>query len=183
MKFTLINPYIEGSKISSNKKDLNLAAEDIWSNISTKVKNYIPEFYFSVQDLSDKSIHHLKVNESLENREVKYSIDVLKGGKYHDNDKYLLTEIKNLKKMNGGKHKHHKHDSSSSSSSSSSDEIVYNLGKNSTTTLFTPFRTPLSLTYYPSIYGVNNILLPSFVSSFTPFIKINFPLTSQVIIT
>lgn len=175
MSYVLLNPYLEGKKIVSQKSNMNLAADEIWSDLSTKVKNYIPEFYFSIQNTKDNKIHHIRVRENLENNKVKYNLKVLSNKKYHANDKVLLAEIKNIDNMRGGR-KHRVDDSSSSSSSS--DEVVYTFPKSK-------HSSPvLSLNYYPSIYGVRNILLPSFVGSFTPFVKLNIPLISpNVIIT
>ena len=177
MKFQLLNPYLEGKQIVSNKKSANLAAEEIWSDVSKHIKNFVPEFYFTIQDLSDKSLHHLKVKETLECDNVKYSLKFLKDKKYHNNDSHLLKEIGSLKNMAGGKH-HKKYDdsSSSSSSSSSSDDLVYKFGSKYS-------QPAMTLNYYPSIYGVRNILLPSFVGAFTPYVKLNLPIiTSNVLI-
>jgi hypothetical protein len=178
MSYVLLNPYLEGKKISSRKSNTNLAADEIWSDLSKKIKNYIPEFYFSIQNVNDNKIHHIRVRESLENTKVKYNLKVLTDKKYHANDKVLLNEIKNINEMKGGR-RHKYDDDDSSSSSSSSDEVVYTFPKKNS------YNPPiLSLNYYPSIYGVRNILLPSFVGSFTPFVKLNIPIVSpSVIIT
>jgi hypothetical protein len=174
MSYVLLNPYLEGKQISSNKKDINLAAEEIWSNVSTHIKNYVPEFYFTVKEMSGGALHHFKVKESLEQNKVNYSLKALKAQKYHKMDKSLLNEIANLQK--GGRH-HKRHDSSSSSSSSSSDDLTYKFSSK-------PSNPVLALNYYPSIYGVSNILLPSFVSNFTPYYKLNIPIVSpNVIVT
>lgn len=175
MEFVLLNPYLDGKKIASNEKDVNLAAEEIWNDVSSKIKNYIPEFYFTIQNSSDSSLHHFKVNESLENNKVKYSINKLDKKKYHKNDSLLLDEINNVSKLKGGKRRY-SDDDDSSSSSDEEDDVIFK------------FKTKepepvLTLNYYPSIYGVRNILLPSFVGTFTPFIKINLPLSNTLVIS
>lgn len=176
MSYVLLNPYLEGRKIVSTKSNINLAADEIWSDLSTKIKNYIPEFYFSIQNSEDNKVHHVRVKETLDNSRVKYNLKVLKNKKYHSNDKVLLNEIKNLSNATGGRR--HKYDDSSSSSSSS-DEVVYTFPKHNSNS-----NPVLTLNYYPSIYGVRNILLPSFVGSFTPYVKLNIPIvSSSVIIT
>ena len=81
-------------------------------------------------------------------------------------------------KQSGGKDKHkHKHkyddnddnddssDSSSSSSSSSSSDLVFTFPTGKT-------YNDLVLTYYPTIYGVPNIILPTFISSFSPYVNV-----------
>jgi hypothetical protein len=174
MSYILLNPYLEGKKIVSTKSNLNSAADEIWSDLSTKIKNYIPEFYFSIQNVEDNKIHHIRVRETLDNTKVKYNLKVLTNKKFHANDKILLNEIKSIGDMRGGR----KHHDSSSSSSSSSDEMVFTFPKKHQS------NPVLSLNYYPSIYGVPRVLLPTFTSVFTPFIKLNIPLvSSSVIIT
>jgi hypothetical protein len=176
MSFILLNPYLEGSKISSQKNNINLAADEIWTDLSKKIKNYIPEFYFSIQNSNNNKIHHVRVRETLENTKVKYNLKVLSNKKYHANDKVLLNEINKVNNMSGGR-KHRHRDDDSSSSSSSSDAIVYTFPnkKNNNVPM-------LSLNYYPSIYGVSNILLPTFSNTFTPFVKLNIPLVSSSLI-
>jgi hypothetical protein len=171
MSYILLNPYLEGKKILSKKVNLNLAADEIWSDLSNKIKNYIPEFYFTIQNVEDNKIYHIRVRETLENTKVKYNLKVLKNKKFYANDKVLLNEIKTISDMRGGRK--HKHDSSSSSSSS--DDLSFTFPKKHQDSV-------LTLNYYPSIYGVRNILLPSFVGSFTPFVRLNIPLMSNSLI-
>ena len=171
MSYILLNPYLEGKKIVSRKSNLNLVADEIWTDLSTKIKNYIPEFYFTIQNVEDNKIHHIRVRETLDNTKVKYNLKVLNNKKFHANDKVLLNEIRTIGDMRGGRKHHH----DSSSSSSSSDEMVFTFPKK--------HQEPImSLNYYPSIYGVRNILLPSFVGSFTPFVRLNIPLVSSSLI-
>lgn len=171
MSYILLNPYLEGKKIVSRKSNLNLAADEIWTDLSTKIKNYIPEFYFTIQNVEDNKIHHIRVRETLDNTKVKYNLKVLNNKKFHANDKVLLNEIRTIGDMRGGRKRHH----DSSSSSSSSEEMVFTFPKK--------HQEPImSLNYYPSIYGVRNILLPSFVGSFTPFVRLNIPLVSSSLI-
>ena len=170
----LLNPYLEGTTISSNKKDINMASEEIWNNFASNVKHSIPEFYLTLQDIKDNSLHHVKVMETQEGGNVKFNIELLKNKKYHQNDNILLNEITELK-MTGGKIKFE--DSSSSSSSSSSSDVEFKFGNSF------PSSQIMTLNYYPSIYGVRNILLPSFVGAFTPYVRINLPVINSVIIT
>ncbi len=81
--------------------------------------------------------------------------------------------------IGGRKNRHYDSSSSSSSSSDSSDNMVFTFPKKHQKPILS-----FSLNYYPSIYGVRNILLPSFIGSFTPFVKLNIPfVSSSVIIT
>lgn len=175
MSYVLLNPYLEGKKILSKKANLNLAADEIWSDLSSKIKNYIPEFYFTIQNVEDNKIHHIRVRETLENTKVKYNLKVLTNKQFHANDKVLLNEIKTIGDMRGGRKHKHKYDDDSSSSSSSSDDLTFTFPKKNQDSI-------LTLNYYPSIYGVRNILLPSFVGSFAPFVRLNIPLVSNSLI-
>lgn len=180
MKYMLLNPYVEGTTISSNKKDVTMASEEIWNNFASNIKHSTPEFYLTLQDTKDNSLHHLKIMESQEGGNVKFSIELLNNKKYHQNDNILLDEINELKQTGGRKFKFK--DSSSSSSSSSSDssdssDLEFKFGNSYKSS---PIMT---LNYYPSIYGVRNILLPSFVSTFAPYVRINLPLINPLIIS
>lgn len=80
--------------------------------------------------------------------------------------------------------------SSDSISSDSEKEIVYAKGAMGYNIGLSPFGMPyktndLSLTglvYYPNIYGVGNITIPSFMTDFTPYVNIKFlPLVNVTI--
>jgi hypothetical protein len=171
MRYVLLNPNINGKEFSSEKKTAELAASDIWSSFSENIKNYIPEFYFTIKDTKKNNLYHYQVKENLQNERVKFTINKFKSTKI--NEKSLLESV-NKDIMEGGKHKHRYNKDDDSSSSSSSD-VVYKFGRNA------PLYNTLNLTYYPSIYGVSNILLPSFTTSFTPFIRIGLPVISPTI--
>ena len=70
--------------------------------------------------------------------------------------------------MEGGKH--HRRNRDDSSSSSSSSPLSFKLGSRGN------LYNTLSLTYYPSIYGVRNIFIPTFVTRFTPYINVGLPM-------
>lgn len=158
MGYILVNPRLSNSSIKSSKKNCSEAAEDIWSKLSANITNHTPNFYFTIQEGGSSKLSHYVINESVEGEKVKFNLKQFKGKKV-DNES-LLTE---LKQEGGKKHKHRDEDSSSSSSSSSSSEVVFTFPAGKT-------HKDLFLTYYPTIYGVPNIITPpTFVSSFTPY--------------
>jgi hypothetical protein len=165
MGYILVNPVISNSGIKSSKKNSIEAAEDIWSKLSANIKNYTPKFYFTIQDGGSSKLSHFVIKESLEDSRVKYNLKEFKGKKI--DEKTLINE---LKQQGGKRRKHRKYDDdSSSSSSSSSSELVFT---------FPTGKSPnLMMTYYPSIYGVSNVILPTFVSSYAPFV--NMKLTTN----
>jgi hypothetical protein len=167
MKYILLNPSIKGKKFNSDENTAEGAASDIWGRFSKNIKNYSPEFYFSIKNESNNKIYHFQVTEELHNEKVKFTINKFKCSK--ENEKVLLDSL-DSEVLEGGKHhRKHKHDDDSSSSSSSSD-LSFKLGKRNS------INNTLSLIYYPSIYGVRNIFIPTFVTRFTPFINVGLPL-------
>ena len=169
MSYILVNPLVQENHFTSNVNQAGGAAEDLWSQLSSNIKQFTPKFYFTIKDTKKDKLFHYKVKESMEGGKVKYVI------KEHTKiDKKLPVD--NLD--GGGKkykkyRKHHSDDSSSSdsdsdsnsSSSSSSDSDSYHRRKSRR-------DNNLSLTYYPSIYGVPNVLLPTFSTSFAPFVNL-----------
>ena len=157
MSYILVNPYNEEKGITSAKKLKKDIAEDIWSQLSSNIKNYTPEFYFTFQNNKNKKLYHYKVSEEMESGRVKYSLKEFKNKNL--NESLLLNNIN----QDGGKH-HHKKKKDSSDSSSSSSQLLYSF----------PNKTKgYYLTYYPTIYGVPNIILPTFTQSFTPYVRIS----------
>jgi hypothetical protein len=171
MSYILFNPQVGGTTIKSGQKSANGAAEEIWSELSSNIKQYTPEFYFTIQEGGSDKLHHYKVKETLENSRVKYALSKYSNKKIADKD--IITGIK----QEGGKHgRKKKYDDSSSSSSSSDDEYLTYPRKRRN-------DNGLSLTYYPTIYGVPNILFPTFTSNMFPYVSLKFPTGMPVVFT
>lgn len=169
MGYILVNPKLSNSSIKSGKKNCSEAAEDIWSKLSSNIKNYTPKFYFTIQEAGSSKLSHFIIKESIEEDKVKYNLKEFKGKKI--DEKSLLNE---LKQEGGKKHRHHDDDSSSSSSSSDS-EMVFTFPAGKT-------HKDMLLTYYPTIYGVPNIVLPTFINNFVPFTNIKL-IPNMLVIT
>ncbi len=165
MKYILLNPSIKGKKFKSEEKTAEGAASDIWGRFSKNIKNYSPEFYFTIKNASTNKMYHFQVNEELQNEKVKFTINKFNCKK--ENEKVLLDSL-DSEVLEGGKHRRRHKDKDSSSSSSSSD-LSFKLGSRGS------LYNTLSLTYYPSIYGVRNIFIPTFVTRFTPYINVGLP--------
>ncbi len=162
MTYILLNPHVPGKELSSKQSTVNSAAEEIWSKLSGNIKHYVPEFYFTVKDTTKDKLYHFNVKESMENDKVKYSLKQYKG---KVDEQYLANEVDNEQKGAG------RFDDSSSSSSSSDDDYLY------FPTNKKYYNNGLTLTYYPTIYGVPNLLLPTFTTTFAPFVRVSFPST------
>lgn len=154
MSYILVNPHLASKKLTSNEKTSGSAAEQIWNNLSENIKNYSPNFLFSIQDTKSKKLYHFKVNEKLENDRVKYTISKFKN---KVDEKGLLEGIK----QSGGRRKFDD-DSSSTSSSSDDDYLYFPSGKSRLS------NKGWTITYYPTIYGVPNVILPTFSSVLAP---------------
>lgn len=162
MGYILVNPKLNNSSINSKKKSESEAAEDIWSQLSSNIKNYTPKFYFSIQEAGSSKLTHFVVKESIENERVKYNLKEFKGNKI--DEKSFINE---LKQEGGKKHKNrYDDDDDSSSSSSSSEDVVFTFPAGRT------HKDLLTLTYYPTIYGVPNVVFPTFATTFAPFTNI-----------
>lgn len=171
MGYLLVNPMLSNPSIKMNtdKKLYREAGHEIWNNLSRKIKNYTPEFYFTIQNAESGDLHHFVVSESYEDSRVKYTLDDFDGPRidvkaFKEELNKRTKKSKGSKKIRGGKPRR-KFDDSSSDSDSSSPEVVYT---------FPTGTTPGStvLTYYPTIYGVPNIMFPTFASSLATFTNI-----------
>lgn len=164
MSYILANPYVEGKALQSNKKSANDAAEEIWNELSSNIKQFIPEFFYSIKNTNKDKFHHFKVTETIEGGKVKYTLKQL--NKHVDED--VLNQVINT--QNGGRKKRYEDSSSSSSESSdsSSDDYIYYPNSKSKIK-----DNVLSVTYYPTIYGIPNVLIPTFSTTFTPYVNVS----------
>jgi hypothetical protein len=173
MGYILVNPRLPKSNFKSSKKNSTEAAEQIWSQLSSNIKSHTPKFYFTIQEAGSSKLSHFIIKESLDNDRVKYNLKEFKGKKI--DEKTFLNELN----QEGGK-KHKYKDDSSSSSSSSSSEVVFTFPAGKT------HKDLQLLTYYPTIYGVPNMFLPTFSSTYTPYLNImttpNFLLTNTFVL-
>lgn len=192
MSYTLINPFVTNKQFKSNKKNENSAAEDLWSQLSSNIKNHTPEFYFSFKNNKNNKFFHYKVNENLENDRVKYSIKKLKNKKV--NEKLLTNTIKQEggfsddesdldhkdqddselnnddseldNNQTGGKHKKHRK-LSRSSRYSKYDSSSSSSSSSSEKLLFTRSgsdKNPLFI-YNPLVYPTSSLYFPLLTSS------------------
>lgn len=177
MGYILVNPRLSGSQIKSSKKNSSAAAGDIWEKLSSNIINYTPKFYFTIQEAGSSKLSHFVIKESVETenngdkKKVKYNLKEFKSKKIDNNS--LINEIN---QEGGKKHKYDESSSTSSSSSSSSSELIFTFPTGKT-------HKDMILTYYPTVYGVPNVVLPTFVSSFVPFTNIKLIPNNMVILT
>lgn len=173
MSYTLANPFFEKGNISSNKKNAKEAGKDIWNKFSKNVKNYTPNFYFSVKNEESGKYYHFKVSEQIsDNNKVAMKIKALPKEKVNKEALKNFVNTDNYDEessmdssQHGGSHKYKKHDlnsddDSSSSSDSSSDDYKIKKSRRKS--------KGLKLIYSPGIYNVPTIGLPIISSSVVP---------------
>jgi hypothetical protein len=173
MKFKLVNPLIKGDMETTYTGGSSMdVANKAYQNLSQYFNNYIPKFYFTLEDENNK-LHHFKVNENRNGENANYTIK-----SYSVKSKYESELRKQIEEYNtnggqysseeqqgGRKHKH-----SRSSSSSSSDDW---LDESSSTDRYSYKVDPIiNWWYYPSVYRVRRFYVPTFVQSVTPIINI-----------
>ena len=168
MKYTLVNTTIKGDMETVFTGDNSLeVANSAYQNLSQYFNNYIPKFYFTLEDEKSK-LHHFYVKESRNGENANYTIKSYSVKSKHESElrkqmnSYSENSEQYSSEQQGGKHRHHDSSSSSDSFSSSSstgrmtykvDPIVY-------------------WWYYPSVYRVRRFYVPTFVQSVTPIVSI-----------
>lgn len=162
MSFTLANPFFEKTNISSSKEAHVDAAKDIWRKFSKNIKNYTPNFYFTIKNEESGKYYHFKVSEEItKNNKVSMKLKKLGKGKINKNvfkefvTRDSFSDNSSVNSQHGGGDKYKKYDLNDDSSSSSSSD--YKISKRKT--------KGLRLIYSPSVYNVPVIGLPIVSSS------------------
>jgi hypothetical protein len=168
MGYVLINPRIQGREISSKRSSNSDAANEIWSELSGNIKNFVPKFYFTLQNTKTNGLSHYVVKESFKNDKVKYKLKQYKSKKMND------KEILNMFSQDGGRRRDRDRDEDDDSSSdSSSSETVFTLPTGKSWKDYT-------LLYYPTVYGVPLVSYPTFKFPFvtgTSLVLSSYPFT------
>ena len=162
MKFTLVNPLLKGDIDTTFSGGSHLeASQQAYHSLSQYFNNYIPKFYFTLED-EDKKMYHFCVKETRSGENADYTIKEYKVSNKYESE--LKKEINNYEKsQKGGKH--------SSSSSSSSDW----LDDSSSSTNGKTYKTEpiVYWWYYPAVYRLRKLYVPTFVQSVTPILTYN----------
>lgn len=167
MKYTLVNPMIKGDMeiVFTGGSSLEVA-NSAYQNLSQYFNNYIPKFYFTLEDENNK-LHHFYVKESRNGENANYTIKSYSVKSKHESElrKQINSYSENSEHFSSEQHggKKHRRSSSSSdsfSSSSSTGQMTYKVD-------------PIVYWwYYPSVYRVQRFYVPTFVQSVTPIVSI-----------
>ena len=110
-EYKLINPHIEGKLQTLHAGESAFdAAKNLWDTLSANFTNCVPEFSFTIERVKDNKMFHFRVNESVKDGNVDYTISELDvkltaAKKKKFNEK--LSTFKN-KVQSGGKKKRKK---------------------------------------------------------------------------
>lgn len=166
MKYKLVNPFISGNFNDTFEGANSLeAANAAYSSLSQFFNNNVPKFYFSLE--GNNELTHYQVQETKQGDRAEFSITEYKvDAKYNAKLRSQLVKFK--EEQRGGKRDE---DSSSSSSDSSSDSSSW-LEDSSTTDYRYKTDPIVYWWYYPSVYRLRKIFVPTFVQSVTPYISV-----------
>tara|TARA_X000000950_G_C13712890_1_gene576952 strand:- start:336 stop:893 length:558 start_codon:yes stop_codon:yes gene_type:complete len=177
--YYLVNPVIGGSLKTkfSGKNNLD-AANEAYISLSKYFNNNIPEFYFTLQEItSDKTqigggkitdYKNFLVKETKKKNEVSYRLV-----EYKVNNKNELKKFRaELKKLNNkfqlGGHKYDDLDDDILEDDSDSSEIYFPKVKRSTI-----LSNPISFWFYdPYVFRIKKYYMPTYVAPLAPYISI-----------
>jgi len=174
--YVLVNPHIEGAFKSKIKaQNSQEAANMLYKSLSEHFNNSIPSFHFSVQKGSsgDGKLYHFEVKESIDNKEVTYSISpITVQGEQQSVERFKknLSNFKTKFTQGGGKKKHKKHHKDKDSSDDSSSDSDFYLKAKKTYNVSQPIYY---WWYDPYLYNIDYIYIPTFYSYLSPFIELN----------
>lgn len=125
--YRLLNPYIEGTVDTVVRaKNSFSAGKKLYNNISNYFTNHLEDFYITVQNMETKDLTHFKINEKRsDNGMVDFNLVKLDDRFNPELEKKLITNIENLNKQSGGKHREHHDDNDDDDSESSTEEDYY----------------------------------------------------------
>jgi hypothetical protein len=171
MKYKLVNPIIKGDMetVFTGGSSLDVANK-AYQNLSQYFNNYIPKFYFTLEDEQNK-LHHFKVNENRNGENANYSIKSYNVKSKHESElrKQINEYNKNGTELSSEEQVGGRRRDDSSSSSSSDDWLE----ESSSTGRYSYKVDPIvNWWYYPSVYRVRRFYVPTFVQSVTPIINI-----------
>jgi len=172
--YILVNPYIEGSINKKFKtKSVIDAANLSYETLSKYFSNNLPKFSFTLQKAGTDKFYHFDVNEKInKNDKIKFQIkqnesikDVTGLKKFIDQNNEELVGGKSNKNK---KYKYSDDENDDDSSSSDSDDDYYYYYK--------PITRNMPITYwsyYPYIYNLQKVYIPTFIPTISPYVYIN----------
>jgi len=160
--YKLVNPVIKGTLNTTYKGKNGLdAAHKAYQSISKYVHNSMPEFFFTLEKTNNgkTEYNHFKVIEDRVGDEVSYEISKFKKVSTKDMNKFKKTYKEMTTYQRGGGD-----DYNISIDDSSSDDLWRSntLRKNQNVISF--------YLYYPRLYHVRRLFVPTFVTTLSPYV-------------
>lgn len=183
MRFDLKNPLVSGTlETQFDGSDETDAAKQVWSTLSKNFALNLPVFAFSLERQSDNKLFHFKVEERIEDGNVNFSMEPVKGISKASDVKKFNSRADKFEKLRdqilkGGKKKKKKRkrdddDDDDDDESSSTDS--YGLRHSKYYTTYTPYTSPINYWWYsPHIYDISSVCLPTFNVPLSPYVYID----------
>lgn len=176
-EYNLVNPRIEGSLSTSVKSDNSFkAARKLYEALSEHFNNSVSTFHFTIQKGSSGKgkFYHFRVNESRKGDEVDYTLESVK----IKNEEDKMKQFKGMASQSGGAKKKkarkiRKSRPSKDSESDDSDLYEYDpeeaLAYGRSNITYSPITY---FWYYPYIYDIELVTIPTFNASIVPIVEI-----------
>jgi len=175
-EYKLINPHIEGNfeKLYSGESAFD-AAKNLWDNLSTNFTNCVPEFAFTIERVKDNKMFHYRVNESVKDGSVDYTITDLDLKLSAAKKKKFTSKLDSFKTkvQSGGAKKRRRKSKNDDSSSSEEDEDLFDIFMLNDHYLY---DTPISyFWYYPDFYPYeyDYYFVPTWIPTLSPYVIIS----------
>ena len=194
VNYRLFNPYIKGEfKNLFSGKTPSDAAQTAWKELSSLFTNNVPRFAFSLERVSDNSLYHFLVKESIEDDMVDYEINELKvKATKKELDGIRASKKKFDNNMNGGgkggksKRKRKRRRKKKYEDDDDDDEDYYDDDDDSDSDeeledLYDKIRMqkylhqdqPIFYWWYnPLLYKIDSFYIPTFVAPLSPYVEI-----------
>ena len=169
-EYKLVNPHIEGSFKTLYQGSTPFdAAQKMWSKLSENITNSVPEFAFTIQRVKDNTLFHYKVNETVNNNEVDFTIAELDNKVSNAKKNKFLDKLKQFKSkvQEGGKRRRRKKNDDDDDDSSTDSDYYYDLLKQHSSF----YNQPITYYwYYPELYTFeyDYVFVPSWASHLSP---------------
>lgn len=174
--YHLINPCITGEFNTDYSGNTPLeAANSFWDTLSNHITNNVPTFAFTMEG-TDGRLHHFMVEEKVSKKNThdgKINISELSLGLTADKISAFKDMCGKANRKIGGAHKHRYKDNDDSSSDDEINDDDSVLDKKLNLLKFRNVSQPIPYVwYYPAIYEIKNIYIPTFKIPLTPYVEL-----------
>lgn len=185
-KYKVVNPRVIGTFDDTYQvQNVDDAAKKFWENL-TKDNKYIsgnvPQFLFTIMDVSTNDLYHYKVLEKMEGKSANYKISKIDLKLTNTQKEGFLNQVEKINKMTsqqgGDEEKKKKRKRYNDDDSSSSDDSDF---PDEVDELFSYIRRkrvkkPIVYWWYnPTLYKIDTIFTPTFSPGISPYFQLWIP--------